>query len=279
MPNHSGYNPSLVFRQDPEPGSLLKKLTGIRGNFPQVIIAGAQKSGTTSLYAALSTHPDFQKPQLKEPFYYGNDDRFCKGKEMYLMNFPRTQKGRFTIDASTNYLDHKHAARRILEDNPEAKAVVILRDPVNRAFSHYRMQRKIGAEELSFTEALHLEDQRIEEGNLFSTVHNYCYQRLGYRRRGEYSRMIGPWLKAFGEERIHFINAETFFSSPGKEFRRLLDFLELRSHPLDNPRKYNEGDQGEISSDALNFLIDHYRDFNRDLSNMVDPEITRNWVC
>jgi len=277
--NHSGYKPSLVFRQDAEPGSVLRRITGIRGNFPQVIIAGAQKSGTTSLYAALASHPDFQSPQLKEPFYYGNDDRYCKGKEHYLMNFPGAQNGKFTVDASTNYLDHKLAASRILQDNPEAKTVIILRDPVFRAFSHYRMQKKIGAEELSFIDALRLEDQRIEEGNSFSKVHNYCYQRLGYRSRGEYSRMIGPWLAAFDKNRIHFINAESFFSFPEREYERLLDFLQVRSHPLQDNRKFNEGQQGEITTEAMDLLVKHYRERNLELSTMVGAEITRNWVC
>lgn len=279
MPNQTGYKPSLVFRQDPEPGSLLKRLTGIRGDFPEVIIAGAQKSGTTSLYAALSSHPDFQKPQLKEPFYYGNDDRYCKGDKFYLMNFPIRKKGKFTADASTNYLDHKSAASRILKDNPDSKAVIILRDPVLRAFSHYRMQKKTGMEELSFIDALRMEDERIEEGNSYSSVHNYCYQRLGYRSRGEYSRMTGSWLSAFSADRIHFISAENFFSFPEKEFQRLLDFLELRSHTLQDFRKYNEGERGEMNSEAMNLLARHYRDYNHELSAMLDGEITRNWIC
>jgi hypothetical protein len=279
VPHYSGYNPDLVFRQDPKPGSHLKRIAGLHGDFPGVIIAGAQKSGTTSLYAALASHPDFQKPQLKEPFYYGNDDRYYNGRETYLMNFPKRSKGKFTVDASTNYLDHPEAAVRILKDIAEVKVVIILRDPVYRAFSHYRMQVKIGAEKLSFSDALQSEQERIDEGNTYSPQHNYCYQRLGYRTRGEYSRVIKPWLTAFNKGNLLVMNAETFFSFPEREYAVLLDFLQLRTHKLSEVFKLNAGKPEDLNPEAKELLIQHYRPGNIELASLVNDGITRDWLC
>lgn len=280
MSHHSGYIPAIVFRQDPDPPlSLFRRLTGITGDFPEVIIAGAQKSGTTSLFGALASHPDFGRVGIKEPFYYGNDDRYSRGKEYYLSNYPHKRTCSFSVDATTNYLDHPLAAKRIKQDNPKVKVIIMLRDPVYRAFSHYKMQKKIGSELLTFREALDLEKQRIEEGKLFSNLHNYCYQRLGYRTRGEYSRMLPFWLEEFDASQLYILQAEAFYADPIGVYKTVTDFLGLKTHNNPDLVIRNAGDKGKMDDESFDLLCDHYRPFNAQLKTQLRTKFTYEWVC
>lgn len=280
MSHHSGYIPALVFRQAPDPPvSVFRRLTGITGDFPDVFIAGAQKSGTTSLFAALASHPDFRRKGIKEPFYYGNNDRYSRGSAYYLNNYPRKRAGKFSVDATTNYLDHPSAPGRIKQDNPRAKVIIILRDPVFRAFSHYKMQKKIGSELLTFREALEQENQRIEEGKQFSLEHNYCYQRLGYRVRGEYSRMLPFWLKEFNASQLYVVQAEEFYAEPAKIYRTVTDFLGLKTHNKPDLTIRNAGEKGEMDSELFDLLCKHFRTYNAELRSLLRTKFTYEWVC
>lgn len=270
-----GYNQSLVLRDDRSPGNWLQKLTGRKFQFPTVFIAGAQKSGTTSLAAALATHPDVATPELKEPFYYGNDIRFERGKDFFLGNFP-DQNRKLTFDASTNYLDHPLAAERIKRDVPNAKIILILRDPVERAFSHYKMQVRNKIEQLSFEDALLKEEERIAEGNKISPMHNYCYQRLGYRTRGEYSRMITPWLTTFSADQILILIAEEYFSDTPAHFRNMLQFLDLSDFVPESFEAMNTGSKELMNAGTREMLAVHYAPFNLRLADLLGRNI--NWT-
>src|SRR6266545_2679823 len=159
MFNELGYDPDLVFRPMPEPSGFLRTTLPIDRPLPKIFIAGAQKSGTTSLYSLLLQHPSIAAPLLKEPFYFGNDDRYPNFLPKYQKNFPPRMKLNYlrrktgageTIDATTNYFDNPQAAKRIKENVPNAKVILLLRNPVDRAFSQYKMAVRNKLESLSF---------------------------------------------------------------------------------------------------------------------------------
>lgn len=275
MSHPLGYNPSLLLRGHPHPGNLLKRLFGPRGDFPSFFIAGAQKSGTTSLYAALRGHPGFAKPRLKEPFYYGHNDRYAKGARYYRVNFPVLRQGQFSADGSTNYLDHPLAAERIRRDVPHAKAVILLRNPAERAFSHYRMQVKNKIELLSFGEAIAREEERIAEGKK-TGGHNYHYQRLGYRSRGEYSRMLGPWMQQFGNDLLVLI-AEDFFANPLQVYAQVVKFFGIADHAPETIPIRNAGMPGTADQKVMEQLKEHYAPFNAKLAALLKIDLTGKW--
>lgn len=276
MQYQAGYNHSLVFRDDPEPHGLLKGLFSSGGQLPSFFLVGAQKSGTTSLFAALADHPSILKPRLKEPFYYGNDIRYAKGRKFYAANFPATKDGKFYADGSTNYLDHPLAAVRIREDVPVAKIIVILRNPVERAYSHYRMQVRNNIEELTFDQALEQEEARIHEGLKKSPQHNYCYQRLGYRSRGEYSRMLPAWQSVFGSNQLLVLCAEDFFAHPMTHYHEVLRFLGLSEHSPSQFEVMNAGEASTMSEGARILLEKHFAPFNLELEKQVGRSF--NWT-
>ena len=125
-----------------------------RGVLPDFLIVGAQKAGTTSMWTYLGSHPEIVPSRLKEPRYF--DWNYARGQDWYQARFPTQRVLRrfasperdhaLTGEASTEYLLHRAAPVRAAELVPEAKIIVMVRDPVDRAFSHYRMVRRSGRE-------------------------------------------------------------------------------------------------------------------------------------
>ena len=278
MFNSLGYSDSLISHDAPKPPGIIRNYLLAKRAFPKIFIVGAQKSGTTSLSTLLSQHPCILSPQLKEPFFFGNNQRYEKGLSFYLPNFPRVTTIRktsknvgqecMTFDATTNYFDHPQAAERIKSLVPDARIIIMLRNPVTRAHSHYKMFVRNGLEGLGFHTALIKEDARINEG--VQLAHNYCRQRLGYRTRGQYAELLPPWLEVFDKERVHILCAEDFFADTPKAFAEVLSFLNLPPfQPLDFTPQNTSADKTPIDDASRQFLEIHFEKWNSKLQNML----------
>jgi hypothetical protein len=177
-----------------------------------------------------------------------------------------------TLDASTNTIDSKEAASRILKDNPNAKMIFILRNPAERAYSQYKMSVKFGWELTDFEKALELEDKRIEDGKkhpLCNPKHNYAYQRLGYRSRGMYVEHLEHWFKEFPKENILVLCSEDFFSNPTPVFNSICTFLGIETDMDIHFGKMNEGSFEKINPKAHQYLTEFYRPHNEALYKLL----------
>ena len=121
------------------------------GPLPGFLIIGAQKSGTTTLFAMLGTHPQLTRPTDKEVHYFSL--HYERGEAWYRRHF----KGEIAFEASPYYIFHPAAPERIRATIPNAKLIAILRDPVQRSISHYFHSVLKGHETLPMLEALHAE--------------------------------------------------------------------------------------------------------------------------
>src|SRR4051812_46716716 len=133
---------------------------------PDFIIIGVQKGGTSSLFEYLKQHPNIKTSVVKEVHYYDSD--YKKGMKWYRSFFPLNEKNKKIIygEASPYYFFHPLVPERIYKDNPNIKLILLLRDPVDRAYSHYQMERRKGREKLkSFEEAILKETERIQKGH------------------------------------------------------------------------------------------------------------------
>ena len=285
MLNSLGYRTDLVFRDGPNPYGIVRKLWPEKRVLPKIFIIGAQKSGTTTLYALLRQHPFLIRPKFKEPFFFGNDDRFQRGLTSYLPNFPTVRQMRIaesktkhtcmSIDATTNYLDHEKAAERIKTLVPDAKIIVLLRNPIVRAHSHYKMAVRNGLEQLNFAEALEKEDERIRQGA--NSIHNYCTQRLGYRTRGEYARLLPPWLKTFDQKKLLILCAEDFFLNTEISYNTVLNFLDLPSQEGIAFTPYNISPDKKIPDEkSMRFLASYFEPWNKKLEMLLNRKFPWN---
>lgn len=206
---------------------------------PTFIMVGASRCGTTSLFQALSAHPQVLRPPVNKGVRYF-DLNYPRGMDWYRGHFPvreiaqrrsRTDAPVLAFEASGYYIYHPLAVPRIAQELPQVKIVAMLRDPVERAFSAWKHESARGFEWEPFGRALDLEDDRllgeVERMAADPTYESFCHRHHSHRSRGEYDTQVERIYAHFPREQVHVVQSEAFFAEPGRELARLLQFLEL----------------------------------------------------
>ncbi|MBQ1084611.1 MULTISPECIES: sulfotransferase [unclassified Nocardiopsis] len=209
---------------------------------PDFLICGAQRSGTTSLFKALSQHPAATGPVLRKGVHYF-DTGHHHGPDWYRSHFPlraslRPWWGRPRVrvfESSPYYLFHPLSAERIAKELPDARIVVILRDPVERAYSAHAHETARGFETESFARALELEEERLggAEERLVEDPghHSHSHQHHGYVARGRYADQLERMERAVGRERMHVVDYADLFDGGPFALGGILEFLGLPPAP------------------------------------------------
>lgn len=212
---------------------------------PDAIILGAQKSGTSSLHNYLVQHPDVVAPLRKEVHYF--DLNHARGERWYRAHFGRRGAAALNIDSSPYYLFHPAVPRRLHALCPRAKLIVLLRDPVRRAYSHYWHERDKGRETLSFEEAIAAEparlgdsQRRLADGTL---ARSHAHQHFSYLARGCYAEQLERWFGLFPRGQFLILRFEDLARDPLSVLDTTLGFLGLpRAPPVSlearNTRRY-----------------------------------------
>lgn len=222
---------------------------------PDFIIIGAERSGTTSLYSYLVEHPSIGTATEKELHYF--DHKYQQGLAWYRAQFPTTlhkyameRKGQqfITGEATPNYLFHPHVPKRVARLLPRAKLIVLLRNPVSRAYSQYSRKINHGTETLSFEEAVTTEEERTrqEVERVFADEHYYStvFWHHTYKMRGIYADQLQRWFEYFPREQFLILRSEDLYKEPGSMVKQVLGFLEL---PQVEPESLKEGYQAHNS--------------------------------
>ncbi|WP_412540576.1 sulfotransferase domain-containing protein [Longispora sp. K20-0274] len=208
---------------------------------PSFLLCGGQRCGTTSLYRALAGHPAILKAVLHKGVHYF-DTSYHQGFSWYRGHFPlrvsakrvesRVRVPVQTFESSPYYMYHPHAAERIARDLPDVKLVVLVRDPVERAYSQHAHELARGFEHIEeFTEAVDLEPSRLsgeaERLRTDPTYYSFSHQHHGYLARGRYVEYLERLADIFGRDRIHVVDSHDFFTTPQPVFEELLGYLGL----------------------------------------------------
>jgi hypothetical protein len=214
----------------------------MREIWPNFFLVGAAKAGTTSIYAYLSRHPEVFFPTVKEPHFFTQvhpapAQKFLieavTKRSAYLRLYAHAAGHLVIGDASPSYLWHPKAPERIRREVRQAKIAIILRDPVERAYSHYLMDYREGAQNRPFYEALLDDMNRPDKGWGIS----YLYHELGL-----YAEQVQRYLESFKPEQVKVLMFDNFRREPQAVLREIADFLCLDPNPLaniDTSRKYN----------------------------------------
>jgi hypothetical protein len=219
---------------------------------PNFVIIGAQKCGTSFLYQLLVQHPHVKPAFGKEVHYF--DLNFRKGDNWYRSYFPvqvRNSRKYITGEASPYYLFHPHAARRASTVVPDAKLIVLLRNPVDRAYSHYQHQVKRGKgegrETLTFEEAIEAEE-RILPGEVSKMLQDEYYESVihrtrSYLSRGKYIDQLLVWSSFFQRKQMLILKSEDLFNDTTNTLERMLGFLGIphwapETYYIPNKREY-----------------------------------------
>jgi hypothetical protein len=221
------------------------------------VIGGVQKGGTTSLDAYLRQHPEVCMGQDKELHFFDEEENFRSTEvdyQKYHCRFAPGPNQHFLGDATPIYSYWEPAMRRIWEYNREMKVIILLRDPVQRAWSHWKMEHRRGLDEASFSVAIR-EGARRAERSLPNQDRVYSYVDRGF-----YSEQIRRIYRFFSPEQVLFLKSEDFSARSKEVAREVCRFLKVKEIDFDTSERHNTGDNsGEMPLADKKYLCDLYR--------------------
>ncbi len=233
----------------PLPMKLYRGATSGLRLLPDFLIIGTQRGGTTALYHYLRTHPCIKPATVTDTHFF--ERKFHKGLAWYRGHFPTRleryyaerlrRQALLTGEASSSYLFYPHAPRRVAHILPHVKLIVLLRNPVDRAYSQYFHAVELGHETLSFEEAIEGEEERTaRERTKIMRDENYysdTYMHRSYLSRGIYVDQLRAWMSLFPREQFLILKSEDFYADPVSAFKQVSAFLGL---PETEPRLKKE---------------------------------------
>jgi hypothetical protein len=258
------------------------QLTAPRRMLPAFLVVGAQRAGTTSLHRALVAHPQVVGPNLHKGVNYF-DLGYANGLDWYRGHFPTRAVARrraggdpSAFESSGYYLHHPLAAERIAATLPEARVLVMLRDPVERAYSAHRHELARGFETVGFEEALDLEPRRLA-GEVERIVADPSYVSESHRHhayvgRGEYAAQLRRLYEHVPPERVHVVWSEDFFEQPEATYDAVLAFLGLAPFRPIGFERWNARPRSPMSDRTRRRLDEHFRPHDEDLRLLLGAE-------
>lgn len=259
-------------------------------NKPNLFIVGQPKSGTTALHQFLGQHPEIYMSSIKEPHYFCSDfhiesDRYYGTKRFfdfrseaeYLQLFAKANSVKVLGESSTNYLYSQVAAANISEFNPQAKIIIVLREPASFLYSLHSHYAKFTEEnEQDFQGALSLETAR-KQGEFPSprvTSPSYLY----YSDRVNYYQQIKRYYDCFPQSQIKIILFEDFRAQNEVIYREILEFLEVESNF--SPQYESINTNKEVRFKTINNLVNHpiLKNISKNLLSQEFNEFVRDKI-
>jgi hypothetical protein len=268
---------SRLGRRVSEP--LARATAGLR-MLPDFVIVGAQRAGTTSLYKYLAEHPDVGRVRLGKGVHYF-DTNADRSVAWYRSHFPidaeRVPLWRgpeHVGEGAPYYMFHPECPARIDATLPGVKVIAILRDPIERAHSHWVHETARGFEDLPFDQALRIEDERLagQETLLVDPAgRSFSHQHHSYAARGQYAEQVERLWDVFGHDRVLIIPSTRLFSDPATSYAQTLSFLGLRpyeaTYEVHNARSYSK-----ITPAEETYLAGRFAASNERLVELLGPE-------
>ena len=252
------------------------KLVGTFGSKPTFLLIGTQKGGTTSLYSYLASHPQVSASIIHEIHYFSFN--YNCGERWYRAHFLPPwwlrSRGLQVGEASTSYLFIPWVPARVAAFAPDLKLIVMLRNPVDRAYSHYKMSVRQGRETLSFEKAIALESERLQrERGLFGPDKAFAqgtsHRVHSYLLRGHYAEQLERWFAHFPHQQILILESEKFFFEPERLYTKVQAFLGLPEYHLSTYHRFNAGGSSSIDPEVGTRLTDYFAPHNTRLSDLL----------
>jgi sulfotransferase family protein len=247
------------------------RLTARWRGLPDFLVIGAQKAGTTALYTYLRWHPAILGPFWKEVSFF--DRHWAKGEAWYRGQLPLRRDGQLVGEASPSYLFHPLAPARVFSVVPDVRLVVLVREPGERAYSHYQHEVALGREPLSFEDAL-----AAEEGRLRGEVDRLCgdprafshaWWDHAYGSRGLYADQLERWFEFFPRTQVLALTTEELGGRPAETYATVLSFLGAPPHALEAYPRVFDRDYPPMRDDTREALTARFAEPNRRLEQLL----------
>jgi hypothetical protein len=184
---------------------------------------------------------------------------------------------RLVGEASPGYLFHPLAPERVRATVPDARLIALLRDPVDRALSHYHHEVALGREPLTFEEAIEAEPERTrgEEPRLAREpgYFSHAWWDYTYLARGRYAEQLERWLAVFPPEQLLVVASDQLSAAPGAAYARVLEFLGASAHALGSYPRVYEQRYAEMRPDTRRRLAEHFAEPNRRLYELLGRDL------
>lgn len=243
----------------------LARPTASLRSLPDYLIVGGQRCGTTSLQELIASHPQVKPPFHRKGIHYF-DTGMHRGPKWYRSVFPFRRAGQITGEASPYYLFHPFAAQRIADLVPEVRIIALLRDPVERAISHYKHEVRRGFEDLEMMAAFEMEEERLrgEADRLAadSTYVSFSHQHHSYQARGDYAEQLDRYLECFSASQMLVLEAERFWTDPEPTLKTVFDFLSLDPWTPPEVPHLNATKPATVPGEIRRYLENRFREGN-----------------
>lgn len=245
---------------------------------PDFMIIGAGKCGTSSLHVYLMQHPQIVPPIDKEIHFFSH--KVAYGKDWYLSHFAPTARSStklITGEASTSYFHtcHLNTHKTMHQLLPGAKLILLLRDPIDRAISHYHQTVRLGQERRSLEDAIQSELDILQGvDNPLSIAEQYWQKEFGYLWLSLYYTFTKEWMKLYKPEKFLILDSANFKQMPEKTMDEVYRFLEIPPHKLESYPKYNSGSYSSTETKIRSRLSDFFAPYNQNLEALLDQKFS-----
>lgn len=273
------------------------------GQSPNFIIVGAQKSGTTSLHYYLDQHPDITGSQPKEVRYFDRDENYYHRDQNWyekaFIDIKRPFKGGHFFEATPEYLYRKSVPERIYNYDPNMKIIILLREPVARAYSSWNMYKSFPSRPSGLPKVFYSGYYEDKDNNIMKELYssntfpsfelcvesemkkiklNSELEEPSFLRRGIYLPQIKRYHKYFGRGQVLILGFKDLIQYQEKTLNEILDFLGIQKNDWSflNNKKRNSRSYGEkINKQTETYLKDFYAPYNEHLYQYLEKKI--NW--
>jgi len=258
-------------------------ITGFIRVIPDFLVIGAKRCGTTSLYQHLSEHPCISRSPRDNIGFF--NENYHLGINWYKSLFPTVfykkkmeskNKQCLFFDVTSTYMEEELTAKNVYEVNPNQKIIVILRNPVDRAYSHYHVNVKEKSEKRSFEDAVFEEMNRIKSERIIQNKNKnlrvFTPNNIHYLKKGFYALQLKSWFKIFPREQILVLSTEEFQEDQNLIYKKIFDFLNIPNMKIKSIEKMEKGNYIPMKHDTRNLLLDYFRQCNHELFELINSE-------
>ena len=250
---------------------------------PECAVIGTGKGGTTALHYYLGQHPCIGSSAYDELGFF--NENYHLGINWYKSLFPTVfykkkmeskNKQCLFFDVTSTYMEEELTAKNVYEVNPNQKIIVILRNPVDRAYSHYHVNVKEKSEKRSFEDAVFEEMNRIKSERITQNKNKnlrvFTPNNIHYLKKGFYALQLKSWFKIFPREQILVLSTEEFQEDQNLIYKKIFDFLNIPNVKIKSTEKMEKGNYIPMKHDTRNLLLDYFRQCNHELFELINSE-------
>ncbi|WP_162242880.1 sulfotransferase domain-containing protein [Leifsonia sp. Root112D2] len=259
---------------------------------PDFLLIGTKRGGTTSLYYDILKLPNIltlfpsarhlpKANETKGIHYF--DTNYWRGERWYRSHLPskwarqraeQAHGGRVVVgEASPYYLFHPLAAERAVRLVPDAKLILLLRDPVMRTYSHWKERRRNNAEPLEFRAAIEAEEARLagEAAKLKAdpTYYSYAHEQQSYVAQSRYIDALMPWVERFGLDKILVLASEEYYADPSSIAQQIATFVGIDYVPVELGEHRNAAAGEALDGETQAYLQTLFAEDNARLEALI----------